>query len=175
MRYVALLRGINVGGKTMVKMAELREWFTGLGFTNVVTYINSGNVGFDARKMSDKKLARTIETAIEKNLGYAVSVMIRTREEIADVLAHNPFEGKFESHKQMHVLFGREEILKDLEKKIMEFGSDDEEVAVRGRDIYALLRGSVAESEIGRGLLERKLKIQLTGRNWRTVQKLAEL
>jgi uncharacterized protein (DUF1697 family) len=175
MRYVALLRGINVTGNNMIKMAELREWFEELGFTDVKTYVNSGNIGFDTRKTPDKKLAEKIERAIGSRLQKKISVMIRARGEIAEVLAHNPFEGKYETHKQMHVLFGTDLITKDVEKKILEFQTDTDKVAIRGRDIYALLLGGVAESIVGRGIIEKKLKLPLTGRNWRTVQALAEL
>lgn len=175
MRYVALLRGINVTGNNMIRMAELREWFEGLGFTNVATYVNSGNVGFDTRRSTDSKLAERIESVIDARAGKRVSVMVRTRGDIADLLAHNPFEGKYETHKQMHVLFAKERIDKGVEQKILEFQNDTDKVAIRGRDIYALLLGGVADSDIGRGIIERKLKLPLTGRNWRTVRALAEL
>jgi uncharacterized protein (DUF1697 family) len=67
MRYVALLRGINVGGNTMIKMEELRKTFEALGFENVVSYINSGNLAFDARKTSETNLVNKIEAAVESS------------------------------------------------------------------------------------------------------------
>ena len=77
MKYVALLRGINVGGKNKLKMETLREICSGLGFENVKTYINSGNVIFDARRSENKKIAAKIAKAIEKEFSISISVMVR--------------------------------------------------------------------------------------------------
>jgi uncharacterized protein (DUF1697 family) len=175
MRYVALLRGINIGGKTMIKMSELKSTFEQLGFKNVVTYINSGNVAFDAPKSPDGKLATKIERAVERFAGRQVQVMVRDREAIKDVLANNPFDGEYETHKQMHVMFMNEEIPHAKHEEALRLQTENERIAIRGREIYALLPGGVADSLIGRGLLEKKLKMPMTARNWRTVEKLAEL
>ena len=105
MRYVALLRGINIGGATMVRMEELRKCFEALGFENVVTYINSGNVGFDCRKRSEAKLCNMLEKAVEEKFGRFFSVMVRDQKDVERVLGNNPFDGEYESHKEMHVLF----------------------------------------------------------------------
>lgn len=175
MRYIALLRGINVGGNTMIKMADLRSCFEELGFTNVVSYVNSGNLAFDTTKTSDRKLSEKIEKAVEKIINKNVQVMVREQGSIKEVLEHNPFDGEYETHKQMHVLFLQNEIPNEKRDDVLSWQTDQERIAIRGREIYALLLGGVAESLIGRGLLERKLKIPMTARNWRTVEKLAEL
>lgn len=175
MRYVALLRGINIGGNTMIKMSDLKSTFEELRFTNVVTYINSGNLGFDAAKTSDSRLAAKIEKAVEKIAGKQVQVMVRDQSSIKDLLSNNPFEGEYETHKQMHVLFLQDEIPGTKHEEVLGWQTDSERIAIRGREIYALLLGGVAESLIGRGLLEKKLKMPMTARNWRTVQKLGEL
>ena len=78
MRFVALLRGINVGGRNMIKMEALRATFEALGFENVKTYINSGNVAFDAVKTGDGKLAAKVHDAIIKDFGFDISVMVRS-------------------------------------------------------------------------------------------------
>ena len=91
MRYIALLRGINLGGNVMVKMEELRKAFEGLGFENVKTYINSGNVAFDSRKTTESKLVDQIESAVEKMVGRPVAVMVRSQKDIERILAENPF------------------------------------------------------------------------------------
>ena len=78
MRYAALLRGINVTGKNMIKMETLRATFESLGFKNVKSYINSGNIAFDTAKTSDAKLAAKIHDAIQKEFGFNISVMVRT-------------------------------------------------------------------------------------------------
>jgi uncharacterized protein (DUF1697 family) len=175
MRYIALLRGINVGGNTMIKMSELKAAFENLGFENVVSYVNSGNLAFDTRKSAEPKLASKIEQAVENIIDKQVLVMVRERSSINEVLEHNPFEGQYETHKQMHVLFLKETVPPDKQKEILSLATDHERIAIRGREIYALLLGGMAESLLGRGLLEKKLKMPMTARNWRTVEKLAEL
>ncbi len=175
MRYIALLRGINVGGNTMIKMSELRESFETLGFENVVTYINSGNLAFDSKKTSEEKLVAKIEKAIEKDIGKTIPVMVREQADIERILAANPFDGKFESHKEMHVLFMRATMPAEKKKQLIDLSNDNEQFAVVGREIFALLKLGVANSLLGKGYIEKKLKIPITARNWRTVEKLAEL
>lgn len=175
MRYVALLRAINVGGNTMIKMTELKAVFEALAFENVVTYINSGNLAFDARKVAEKTLVAKIEKAIEKKFEKKIPVMVREQAAISDVLKNNPFEGEFESHKEMHVLFMPDEMPADKTEQLLTHQTADERFAVKGREIYCHLRLGVADSLLGKGFIDKKLKVSVTGRNWRTVQKLAEL
>ena len=176
MRYVALLRGINVGGNTMIKMEDLRAMFEGLGFENVVSYINSGNLAFDASaKSSESNLCSKIEKAVEDHLGKPVQVMVRKQKDIEQVLSNNPFDGQFESHKEMHVLFLKDKLSAVNEKWLNETIPPGERFTAIGREIYCHLPMGVADSYLGRGQFEKKLKIAVTARNWRTVQKLAEL
>ncbi len=175
MRYVALLRGINVGGNTMIKMSELSAMFESLGYQNVKTYINSGNVGFDASKTAENRLAEMLENAIKERVGKKVSVMVRQQKDIDRVLANNPFDGEFESHKEMHVLFLSEEMSADKEKQLLGATPDGERYKCIGRELYCHLPKGVIDSLLGKSFLEKKLKLSATGRNWRTVQKLAEL
>jgi uncharacterized protein (DUF1697 family) len=199
-RFIALLRGINVGGHTMIKMTELKAVFEECGLENVATYINSGNIAFDSplQKPSMQKPARSkgisvssphvgkgslleselvsmIEAAIERRFGKPIPVMIREQSVINRILKNNPFDGEFESHKEMHVLFMREEMPLEKQQPLMAQQTTDERFAVRGREIYCHLKLGVADSVLGKGFIDRKLKIAITARNWRTVQKLAEL
>ena len=175
MRYVALLRGINVGGNTMVKMEELRRTFEALGFENVASYINSGNLAFDARKTSETNLVKKIEDAVERLIDKRVQVMVREQPDIERVIASNPFGGKYQSHKEMHVLFLRSELSEDQVAWLTDAAPTGEHFQVSGREIYCHLPMGVADSYLGRGQFEKKLKAAVTARNWRTVQKLAEL
>jgi uncharacterized protein (DUF1697 family) len=176
MRYVALLRGINVTGKNMIKMETLRATFTSLGFKNVQSYINSGNLAFDRAKTTEAKLVEQLEEAIKNDFGMSISVMVREQKSIAEVLANNPFDGEYKTHKQMHVLFMRDEMPAEKQTALAEQQTDREKFAVKGREIYAMLLDGVAESVLFRkNFIEGKLKTAITGRNWRTVQKLAEL
>lgn len=159
----------------MIKMSDLKSTFEELSLKNVVTYINSGNLAFDCPKTAEARLVSKIEGAVEKIAGKRVQVMVRDQASIKDVLSHNPFDGRYESHKQMHVLFMHDEIPNARREEVLGWQSDSERIAIRRREIYALLLGGVADSLIGRGLLEKRLKMAMTARNWRTVQKLAEL
>lgn len=175
MRYVALPRGINVTGSNMIKMADLKAGIEALGFENVVTYINSGNVAFDTRKAAETTLVKKIAPVIEKLAGKKITVVVRSQEDVKKVLAADPFAGEYETHKQMHVLFMPEPMAADKERLLLERQTHREKFIVRDTEIYALLLDGVAESMLGSGFIERKLGVDYTGRNWRTVQKLAEL
>lgn len=175
MRYIALLRGINVGGKSMMKMEELRTCFEALGFTNVVSYINSGNLAFDISKTAEAKLVEKIEKGIEKDLGRTVPVMVREQQDIERILAANPYQGEYESHKEMHVLFLKEEMPPEKRRQLLDAAVLPERFAVAGREIYCHLPMGVADSLLGKSFIEKKLKVAVTGRNWRTVEKLARL
>lgn len=182
MRLVALLRGINVGGNTMINMAELRQVFEGLGYQNVTSYINSGNLAFDANLTetagnNDQEaiVAGQIERAVEANFGRAVPVMVREQNLFSQIIAQNPFEGQYESHKEMHVLFLKEPLTAGQIVKIEELRSPQERFITSDRQVYVHLPMGVADSILGKGQFERKLGVTITARNWRTVEKLAVL
>ncbi|MGD9562965.1 MAG: DUF1697 domain-containing protein [Pyrinomonadaceae bacterium] len=182
MRYLALPRGINVSGSNMIKMTELKAALEALGFENVVTYINSGNVAFDVSSphvskgsATEKEFIDKIAPVLEKLAGKPISVMVREQAEIKRILLNNPFDGQFESHKEMHVLFLNDNVTEEAKAFLAENVPPPERFAVRGREIYCHLPMGVADSYLGRGIFERKLKIAITARNWRTVEKLADL
>lgn len=175
MRYVALLRGINVGGATMMKMDDLKAEFRKLGFQNVVSYINSGNFAFDAEKASESKLVKIVEGAIEERFGRKVAVMIRAQSEIESILTENPFDGQYGSHKEMHVLFLKDEMPGEKRRQLIESALEGERYEVRDREVYCHLPNGVAESLLSKGFFERKMNLSATARNWRTVVKLGNL
>lgn len=175
MKYVAFLRGINVGGKNKVKMETLREICGSLGFQNVKTYINSGNVVFETSKTGDKKLAAKIESAIEKEFSLSIRVMVRSISEIEEIIKNNPFDGQFENDKDLHVFFLDEALPKEKQEQLLANNSEKEMFAIGKREIYCLLRVSVLDSLMGRDYIGKKLKVSATARNWRTVNKILEL
>jgi uncharacterized protein (DUF1697 family) len=170
----------------MIKMGDLREMFEGLGFENVVSYINSGNLAFDvgvssphvskgSSKKLESELCSNIEKGVESHLGKPVQVMVRKQKDIEAVISNNPFDGQFESHKELHVLFLKDKLSAEGEKFLKEAIPPGERFTSVGREIYCHLPMGVADSYLGRGQFEKKLKVSVTARNWRTVQKLAEL
>lgn len=175
MRYIALLRGINVGGNTMIKMAELKTAIESAGFENVVTYINSGNIAFDSKKTAESALVRKLASLIESGFGKDIPVMVREQKAIESIIATNPFDGEFKSHKEMHVLFLKEDMPPDKMKQLAEAAPEDERYQAVGRELYCHLPMGVIDSLLGKSFVEKKLKLTVTGRNWRTVEKLASL
>ena len=174
-KYVALLRGINVGGKNKIKMKTLREMFAALQFENVRTYINSGNVVFETAKTSDKKLAAEIEKAIESEFSLSIKVIVRKMAEIQDIIKNNPSAGQFTSHKDLHVLFLNEELANEKRELLFLNNSENEQFAVRGREIFCLLSIGVQDSLMVKDYIGKKFKIQVRERNWRTVNKISKM
>ena len=175
MRYIALLRGINVGGNTMIRMDVLKAEFEELGFKNVASYINSGNLAFDTPKSAEAKLVEKIENSVEKLTDRRVDVMVREQKDIDRVIAANPFHGQYDSHKEMHVLFLKDTLPADKQANLMEAALAGERYSVIGREIYCHLPVGVADSLLTKGFFEKKPRVSYTGRNWRTVEKLAVL
>ncbi|MEJ7623284.1 MAG: DUF1697 domain-containing protein [Pyrinomonadaceae bacterium] len=183
MRYIALLRGINVGGNTMIKMADLKGVFERCGFSNVATYINSGNVAFDGGQhvgtgsygSIEGEMATRIEKAIEAQFAKTIPVIFREQPDLRRIIEGNPYAGQFESHKEMHVLFLKEEMSTENREQLLAAAPEGERFAVVGREIYCHLPMGVADSLLGKSFIEKKLKLAVTGRNWRTVDKLSHL
>jgi uncharacterized protein (DUF1697 family) len=173
-KYAAFLRGINVGGKNKIKMETLRETFAALQFENVQTYINSGNVIFETAETNDKKLAEQIENAIEKEFSLNIKVMVRTIDEIREIINNNPFDGQFENDKDLHVLFLDEEMPEEKRELLISNNSENEKFVVRGGEIFCHLKNGFASSLLGKDYIGKKLKVSATARNWRTVNKVLE-
>ncbi len=175
MKYVALLRGINVGGKNMIKMEALRSTLASLGLENVKSYINSGNLIFETAKTDDGKLAKKIADAICVEFGFRISVMVRSMAEIEQIIADNPFEGQFENDKDLHLFFLNAELSEDQSGLLLAQANESEIFHIRDRHVLCLLKKSILESAVGKGFIDKKLKIAATARNWRTVKKIAEM
>ncbi len=174
-KYVGLLRGINVTGKKMIKMETLRATFESLGFENVKSYINSGNLVFETTKTDEAKLAKTIHDAIRREFGFDISVMIRSITEIKEIVEWDPFAGQFESHKDVHVFFLHDKLSGEQEALLLAQGNENEIFAILGRHVACLLKIHITDSAVGKGFIDKKLKVAATGRNWRTVNMIAEM
>ncbi len=174
MKYAAFLRGINVGGKNKIKMETLREACAAIGFENVRTYINSGNVIFETTKADDREISGKIEAAIIREFALKIKVITRSVAEIEQIIENNPFAGEFENDKDLHVFFLDEELPEEKRELLLSNNSENEQFAVRNREIFCLLRKSVLDSLIGKDYIAKKLKVAATARNWRTVNKILE-
>lgn len=170
-RQVALLRGVNVGPTTKVAMADLREAFAELGFTDIKTYVNSGNVVFSGRKASLAK----VEKAIAAIAGWDVPVVLRTQDELAAVLDHNPL-GDVATNASRHlVLFADRKIPTGKASDLDPDELAPEAFAIHHREAYLWLPNGVQRSPLAKAFNEKRFGVRLTGRNFRTVEKLASL
>ena len=175
MKYVSLLRGINVGGKNMIKMELLREMFSSLGFENVKSYINSGNIIFETADTDNNELSTKIAQKITETFSFDIRVLTRKMPEIEDIIANNPFAGNFENDKDVHVFFLDEELPAEKRELLLSHNTENENYAVRNKEIFCHLRISVLDSLMGKDFIAKKLKVASTARNWRTVNKISEI
>jgi uncharacterized protein (DUF1697 family) len=175
MTHIALLRAINVGGHT-VSMERLRGLFAELGHKNVRTLIASGNVVFDAGSKKAAVLEPAIEKHLEKALGYVVTTFVRTPDEIAAIVAHEPFaRSVIDKAHALWIAFLKESPGADAARKLSALRCATDDFHVNGREVYWLRRVTSSESKIAGNALERALGAPLTARNITTVRKLAAL
>jgi uncharacterized protein (DUF1697 family) len=170
-RQVALLRGVNVGPTTKVGMAPLREVFAELGFTDVKTYVNSGNVVFNGRKASVAK----VEQAIAAAFGWTVPVVLRTQAELGEVLQRDPLGDVANNASRYLVLFADAEVDAQKAADLDPEALAPEAFAIHGREAYLWLPNGVQSSPLAKAMNEKRFGVRLTGRNFRTVEKLAAL
>ncbi len=174
-RHVALLRGINVGGKNRLKMAVLVAAFEDAGCTDVRTYIQSGNVVFSAPARLLASLARELPRRIAERSGLDLPVVLRTADEIEEALERNPFLAEGAAEDTLHLGFLREKPDAARVRSLDPERSPGDRFLVRGRELYLHLPGGVARTKLTSAWLDARLGTVVTVRNWRTVQKLAAL
>ena len=175
--FISILRGINVSGQKKILMADLKSLFESLKFSDVNTYIQSGNVSFKANeKLSDILLAEKIEKAIYKKYSFEVPVIIRNEGELKKITSSNPFlKEKGIDIKKLHVTFlsqipGEAEI-----KNIAGVDYSPDRFVITGKEIYLHIPESYGETKLSNNFFEKKLKVKATTRNWNTVNKLLEM
>ncbi len=174
-RYVALLRGINVGGKNKLPMKDLAAIFAESGGKHVQTFIQSGNVLFRAAPKVAALIPARTTAAIHRQFGYQVPVVLRSAEELAEAASANPFLKQGADEDTCHLMFLADEPDASLIRQLEPERSPPDRFIVRGKDIYLHLPGGVAKTKLSNAYFDSRLKTVSTGRNWRTVTKLVEL
>jgi uncharacterized protein (DUF1697 family) len=178
--YAALLRGINVGGKNKIKMTDLKLMFEDIGCTQVETYIQSGNVIFES-DLSTVDFKAAIEQEIEKKFGFTIDVIIRTGEELVQILKNCPFteqeiktaeELNQEGESMYAALLSEVPAVENL-KKLEAYTGEADRYFILNKDLYLLFRHSKRNSKLAVNL--HKLKVANTVRNWKTLQKLCDM
>ena len=173
--FVALLRGINVGGNNMLPMKDLAAMFEKAGCSEVKTYIQSGNVVFRADAKIASRIAAVISQAILKKFGVRVPVVVRTASDLLRVTSSNPFIESGVDPDKLHVVFLADRPAAAQAALLDPVRSPPDEFLVRGAEIYLHCPGGVGRSKLTNVYFDAKLGTVSTGRNWRTVLKLLEL
>ncbi|HKJ59739.1 MAG TPA: DUF1697 domain-containing protein [Halobacteriales archaeon] len=172
--YVAFLRGINVGGHNRMKMDALCDLVESLGYGDVRTYIQSGNVVFEAAEADDRALADDLAAAIDDEFGYDVTVMVRTLDELAAIVEGQPFAVTEEEGIRHYVTFLHDEPSEDGIDALLDAARDGETFEVVGREVYSELDKNVMSD--GRYTdAGAKLGTPATRRYWDVVTSVLEL
>lgn len=177
MKYISILRGINVSGQKKIRMLDLKSLYESLGFEKVVTYIQSGNVIFEVSDKNKSNIKTQIEEAIEKKYKFYVPVEIRTNREIESIIKNSPF-GAVDLAKdgaKVLVTFLGTKPDKVKVSTVLSYVVLPEKLVVKGREVYLYCPNGYGKSKLSNTFLENKLGVEATTRNWKSVHKLYEL
>lgn len=175
-KYVALLRGINVSGQKLIKMDALKQVFIDMKLKNVSTYIQSGNVLFESADTDEAALKSKIEKALQKAFGYEVPVFLRTAKEMAATVKNNIFlPGASGKNEMLYICFLHQAPDAVQKKMLLGLTSDIEIYDVKKREIYCMVDKDAAKVPFSNAYLEKLLKMPATTRNWNTVNKILAL
>jgi uncharacterized protein (DUF1697 family) len=172
MLYAAFMRGLNLG-KRNVKMEELKKLFVKIGFTEVESFIASGNIVFEASSSDRGAMERKIEAAIEKKYGWASETFVRDFEELARIGKAMPFKGIVDAPTYL-VGFLKEPIGAGAKKQFMGLASPQDKFAVTGAEVWWHSEISQAESKFNANMFDKALGVRSTWRNLRTVRRMVE-
>ena len=175
--YIALLRGINVSGHHKIKMADLKLLFLNNGFSEVKTYIQSGNVIFKTNELNTDKIEQCIIMAVEKQFSYDIKVLVLTKKELSTIFNSNPFlERASIDISALCVTFLSAIPTQDKVTEIKELGlKNNDEFSLEKKNIYLHCPNGFGKTKLTNNLFERKFKVNATTRNWKTITKLIEL
>lgn len=173
MTYIALLRGINVGGHKKVPMATLRNLLANLGFQKVQTYIQSGNVIFQSSETNSFKLEETIQNAIKSHFGFDASVLVKTPSQLQAIFDACPFSKDIKTNSYFIVLSQIPE--QKLVDEVMQLSYENEEFKIINDALYYYCATGYAKTKFNMATFERKLQVIGTSRNYNTMVKLLSL
>ncbi len=171
---IAILRGINVGGKRKVLMDDLKLLCSKIGLLNVRTYIQSGNIIFNSSG-SNKDIEDQLENAIEEKYGFSVPVIVRTHNELISTINNNPFYTSDTDINKLHLT-----LLKNVPKKegiiqAQTFNYNPDLFSIENKDVFIYCEGKYHQTKLSNTFFEKQLKVQASTRNWKTILKLLEL
>ena len=175
--YIALLRGINVSGYNKIKMIELRQLFLELGFIDVLTYIQSGNVIFKSEEIDTVIIENNIISAIKTNFGHDIKVIVITKKYLDTIFNSNPYidRANIDITKLCVTFLSNKPALENVSQIEKLISNSEDEFKIMKKSIYLHCPSSFAKTKLTNNLIERKLKTSATSRNWKTITKLVEL
>ena len=175
-KYIALLRAINVGGHRKIKMADLREMFISMGFENVITYIQSGNVIFNASDTDSENFARSIEQQIKNTFGYDVSVIIRSANQLEELIRLNPFKDQDRSPFKIYITFFCEPPPDAKQQLLLDQSNETEIFRFVNGDLFSLINKKTGQKErFSNNFVEKIIGIPGTTRNRNSLEKIFKL
>ena len=174
--YVALLRAVNVSGANKIRMAELKELFLEMGFSNPITYLQSGNVVFSSSQNDTKQLEQLVSSKIKDHYGYEIEVFVLPKLSFLNVYFSNPFNDKKAIDvKKLCVVFLRSFPKIEEFEGINNGPASDEIMTLDSTVIYMYCKNGFGKAKVTNNFLEKKLKLRATTRNWNTVTNLQRL
>ncbi len=171
--YISLLRGINVSGKNKIKMDALKSVYSTLGFSNVHTYIQSGNVLFSCSPTDTDQLEEKIELGIQSAFGFDIPVLVNTLNDFKNIISAAPFTDEEENKRYVTFLKKMPDFFP--EAQINNAKQESEMISIGKKYIYIYCPGGYGRTKLSNSFFEKKLKGIATTRNWKTVQTLVEL
>src|SRR5258708_10909165 len=171
--YIILLRGVTPSGKNKVPMAQLRKVLVMAGFSNVRTYIQTGNVLVDT-EFSAIETENRIHHLIKEYIGPDLAVVVRTGIELQKMLANNPFQEGYDISRVFFVLFAQIPVA-EKRKELLTQDFGDEKLALAGDAAYMYIPGTYGRGKLSNNFLEKKLNVSATMRNFKTLSKLVEI
>lgn len=171
---IAILRGINVGGKRKILMADLKSMCENLGLKNVRSYIQSGNLIFKSDR-SNPELESDLEKAIAETFNFDVPVIVRTEQELRMSIQNNPFYTSDSDIKQLHLTFLKATPNIEHVEKILSLSVGSDTYKIHDKDVFIFCVGKYHQSKLTNNFFEKNLKVGATTRNWKTVLTLLDL
>lgn len=171
--YISILRGVNVSGHRLVKMDALRKSYEGLGFQNVTTYKQSGNLVFTARGFEINELKQTVSEQIEKDFGFIVPVIVLTINKLKGIVDNNPFlKDSSKDVAFLHATFLASKPVNYNQKDIEDKRQNGEDIIFTDNVVYLYCPNGYGRTKLTNSFLETKLKVSATTRNWKTTSEL---
>jgi uncharacterized protein (DUF1697 family) len=174
--YISFIRGINIGGNKKVSMELLKEVYSSLGLSNVKTFGQSGNVVFEYSEGKSEILSKKIEDKLKKDIGFEVSVLIRTKEELKKAIESNPFSAiSKEELSKVCVAFLSDIPSKDNLGEIEKIKDSSEKFVIAGKEIYLFFQKGYGRTKLTNNFFEKKLKVKSTTRTVNVIKKLVDI